>query len=298
MLDAQNHGPSELGEGRLLLREEGLSTDFEVLRLQHGTVEGPHVAHALCGAVALGVLAHLLRGPDGHGRLACDGLRQREGRRPRRGLVLRDARDEAEAQRLLRVELPAREGELPDPAHVAGDERHAVQRAQVGRQAHVHLLDGEARVGRAVAHVARGGEVHAGPDACAVHARDGSLRHLRQDLTRLLETLDDLPQEERAARRVGALGLQLVRDGRQVYPGTEVLALPAQHDNVGVVVARQGLEGLDEPVKQFGRAGVQLAGAVQRHLGDVREGPAHAHRARHACCRRRRPPKLSSPARA
>ena len=89
-----------------------------------------------------------------------------------------DAVDEADAERVLGVDAPAREDDFHGIAE-AHDLRQAHAAAVARVEAPVHVLMGELRVGRAEADVAGLGELQPAGDRVAVDRRDDRLVDLK-----------------------------------------------------------------------------------------------------------------------
>ena len=130
---------------------------------------------------------------DGNGALSRDDPRKlvHGSAHDLRSRTGHDARHESKRpQRLLGTERPRRQRELAHERRVRGQLRHARQRARIGRQPDVHLLDAERGVRRRPAHVDGAQQVERQSERRAVHGRYHWLRDARRCADRVLEVAE------------------------------------------------------------------------------------------------------------
>src|SRR6187431_674415 len=94
-----------------------------------------------------------------------------------KALIAENARNEPDAQGLIRIKLPWEKVQLTG-ARRADDARQRPWAAHVARDADVEERDVEACGGRREAQVASARPAQPGARACSVHRGDGDCRHL------------------------------------------------------------------------------------------------------------------------
>jgi hypothetical protein len=153
---------------------------------------------------------------------------------------------------------------------VADDPREALQRAEVGDDGHVHLLEHEGGVPGAAPDVAGGHEVDAAADAGAVHRRDDGLPAPLDGRERRLHVEDRAAEPLRGGHGIGGGGGQRVPGAPELDARAEVRARGGQHHGArrgGAVQQRHGARDL----RERGRAQrVALRRAVEADLVDPR----------------------------
>ena len=177
--------------------------------------------------------------------------------------------DQPDARRFLGAEFAPGVGQFAHHA-VADQARQALQAADVGDHAEVDLLDREARVRGAVAHVGAGDQVHAAADAGAVDGGEHRLAAAFDAGERVLQVEDQVAQVLARARLAGVLHQrQDAHHHLQVDAGAEVGARAVHHRDAR---GRRAVDPLHRGADVLPHLHVQrvgLVGPVQRHHRDL-----------------------------
>ncbi|MNH09139.1 hypothetical protein D3C79_685830 [compost metagenome] len=206
----------------------------------------------------------------GHGDRRFCGNLAGNGKDPveQRGLIIIDPVDQADAQRLLGIDVASGVGQLTHDA-VTDDTWQTLQGADIGGHAHVDFLDRELRTLAAVAHVARRDEVDGAADAISLHRRQYRLAAFVHGRERRLQALDGTAQQARVAANVLAQLAGQRGQHHQIDASREMLARAADdHDahRIGVV---DPLEDVDDLLPEGGVHRVELFRAVDLYVGDA-----------------------------
>ncbi|MNG92297.1 hypothetical protein D3C79_512280 [compost metagenome] len=184
------------------------------------------------------------------------------------GLIIIDSVDQADAQRLVGLDIAPGKRQLTHDA-VANDAWQTLQCANIGSHAHVDFLDRELRVTAAVAHVARRDEVDGAADAVALHGRQYGFAARVHSGERGLQPLDGLAQEACIAAHVLAHLPSQRGQHHQVDTGGKVLASAADHHRAHGIGVIDPLEDVDDFLPEGRIHCVDLLWAIDLNMGDA-----------------------------
>lgn len=130
------------------------------------------------------VISRMIQNPlgpvHGHGTLACEDIRNLNRSLQRLVFRLQHLAHESDPRCLLRQEWPRAHAHVFDPAKVAYDLWKTRERTEIGGDADVDFLDGEARRGGAEADVGAGGDVDGDAVGYAVEDADDGYGYMER----------------------------------------------------------------------------------------------------------------------
>ncbi|KZL83184.1 hypothetical protein CI238_04555, partial [Colletotrichum incanum] len=217
------------------------------------------------------VVQQLLGPLHRHGALLRDEARELQPRLDGCLLGLEHPADEANGQRLIGGEVARRQADVLHPRCAPHELGQPAERAKVGGEADIDLLDGEARVPRADAHVGTARNIDGDADGHAVEDADYGLFALFRRSDGGLE-LDDVPTHDGCVPRgvpADARAERAIAGVLDVEAGREsAVADGGEDDGADIRVVAQAAEDGTELAPDRLREGVELLRTVDLDVRD------------------------------